>query len=228
MKATVEYIRQKFDEFNQTMFGGTLPVLPIRLSDAKGFLGKISFEYEEDENGNQIETGFVLRINTRIDLEESVVEDTIIHEMIHYYIGYMQLEDTSDHGPVFQKMMSNINKKFGRHITISYKGSEKENEQMIDSRPKWHVIAIISTKDGRKGVKVLPRVIERVVTFNNDILKDTRISSVDLYMHNDPYFNRYPNSKSLRFNIVDETEFAPHLEGAKRLICENGKLREVR
>lgn len=39
MNITVSYIEQKFEEFNQQMFAGKLPMLPICLSDAKTFLG---------------------------------------------------------------------------------------------------------------------------------------------------------------------------------------------
>lgn len=37
MNITVSYIEQKFEEFNQQMFAGKLPMLPICLSDAKTF-----------------------------------------------------------------------------------------------------------------------------------------------------------------------------------------------
>ena len=38
MKATIPYVEKKFEEFNQLMFDGRLPKLPIELSDAKTFL----------------------------------------------------------------------------------------------------------------------------------------------------------------------------------------------
>ena len=44
MKATIPYIEQKFEEFNQQMFAGQLPKLPIELSDAKTFLGVCAFK----------------------------------------------------------------------------------------------------------------------------------------------------------------------------------------
>ena len=44
MKATIPYIEQKFEEYNQQMFAGQLPKLPVELSDAKTFLGKCAFK----------------------------------------------------------------------------------------------------------------------------------------------------------------------------------------
>lgn len=39
MKATIPYVEKRFEEFNQLMFDGQLPKLPIELSNAKTFLG---------------------------------------------------------------------------------------------------------------------------------------------------------------------------------------------
>lgn len=229
MKATVPYIEKKFEEYNQQMFAGVLPKLPIEISDAKTFLGVCVFRVREKENGKKEFFDFKLRINTRVDLPEEVIEDTIIHEMIHYYIGYKQIEDVSAHGPLFVMMMNMINEKFGRHLTISHKSaSEEEAREFVDKTARWHVIAIISLSDGKKGVKVLPRIIQRVTTFYTEMLKDPKIGSIDLYLHNDPYFNQFPNSKTLDCRIVGETEFLPHLNGAKRLLCDGKNLKEVK
>ena len=66
------------------MFAGQLPKLPIELSDAKTFLGKCVFKIRKGNDGKNICYDFKLRINTRIDLPETEIEDTIIHEMNHY------------------------------------------------------------------------------------------------------------------------------------------------
>ena len=84
MNITIPYVKQKFEEFNQQMFAGKLPMLPIRLSDAKTFLGVCTYKKRKGKDGKLEKYDFTLRINTRIDLLEEEVEDTIIHEMIHY------------------------------------------------------------------------------------------------------------------------------------------------
>ena len=88
MKATVPYIEQKFEVFNRQMFGGKLPKIPVELSDAKTFLGQCVYKKRRKPFGKTELYDFRLRINTRVDLPEREIEDTIIHEMIHYYIGY--------------------------------------------------------------------------------------------------------------------------------------------
>ena len=45
-KITIPYIQKKFDDFNRQYFGNLLPPIPIKLSNAKTFLGKVCFRKE--------------------------------------------------------------------------------------------------------------------------------------------------------------------------------------
>lgn len=210
------------------MFAGRLPKLPIELSDAKTFLGVCVYKKRIGENGKEEKYDFKLCINTRIDLPEDEVEDTIIHEMIHYFIGVNQMNDTSSHGPLFLHMMNTINEKFGRHITVSHKGTKEQNEQAIDTKPHWHVVAAVKFKDGKFGVKVLPRVLPRILTYYNKVSQDKNISGIELYMSNNPYFNRYPNSSALNVNYADEAEIYENLQGAEKMECDGTNIRRSR
>ena len=130
MDITIEYLERKFDEFNNQIFKGELPKIPLKVTDVKGFIGLCSYKRKfGDDNNTLVPYDFSISINSRLDLPENEIEDTIIHEMIHYYVGYKQLEDASSHGPVFKTMMNLINEKFGRHITISHKCDAEEAEQ---------------------------------------------------------------------------------------------------
>ena len=134
MIPTIPYIQSRFDDFNARFFGGALPPVPIRLSHAKGFLGKLTFtRRKQGLFGQYRNENFVLRINTRIDLPEPLIEDTILHEMIHYYIAVNQLRDTSSHGRLFRREMARINADGNRHITISYRLSK---EQLLELYPE--------------------------------------------------------------------------------------------
>ena len=92
MVPTLDYIQARFDEYNARFFGGSLPPIPIKLSHARTFLGKVTFvRHRTWLFGAVRNEKFVLRINTRFDLPEELIEDTILHEMIHYYIAVNQL-----------------------------------------------------------------------------------------------------------------------------------------
>ena len=119
---TIDYIQSCFDEYNALFFGNQLPQIPIKLSSARTFLGKVTFTRRRSWLFGPLRNeNFVLRINTRFDLPEELIQDTILHEMIHYYIAVNQLHDTSTHGQLFRREMHRINSEGNRHITISYR-----------------------------------------------------------------------------------------------------------
>ena len=156
MIPTIEYVQQKFREFNVTMFDGRLPEPPISITNAKTYLGVCAFRKHRKWHGRLEYSDFKIRISRRFDLPQNEIDDTIIHEMIHYYIGLFSPADMPGHSPLFRKMMADINERFGRHISVSHRLSKEQQEQAIDNRPKKHVVASVVLKDGRTGIKVIP------------------------------------------------------------------------
>lgn len=215
MKATIPYIEQKFKEYNAAYFGGSLPPIPIELSNAKTFLGVCVYKSKRTLFGKTRNYDFRLRINTRIDLPEHEIEDTIIHEMIHYHIALNHIRDTSVHGKVFRQIMTEINEKYGRNIRISHRCTPEQREQAIDKRERYHVIAVVSFSDGRTGFKVLPRIRERILHYYKNVSMAKGVCSVDMYMCKNIFFNRYPNSGTLSVHYHDRTELTQHLSGAQ-------------
>lgn len=224
MEITIPYIRSKFEEYNRLMFGGSLPMPAIRLSNAKSFVGLCTYRKQKTLLGKTRHTDFTLRFSTRIELSEAEIEDTIIHEMIHYYIGYHQIPDTSTHGQVFRQWMNGINQKYGRHITISHKSSKEQREQAVDKRRHWHVVAVVEFHDGRKGIKVLPRVLQSILKYYNAVGGSSEVASVSLYMSNDIFFNRYPNSSVFKVHIMEPEVISSHLTDADRLKCDGKRI----
>lgn len=226
MRPTVDYIQQRFDRYNLLMFGGRLPRIPIRLSDAKSFLGQCVSQIRVHPDGRREHYGFELRISTRFDLPETTVDDTIIHEMIHYFIHYNGLADTSAHGPIFKSIMHSINTVHGRNLSVSHRSTADQQEQ-ANARPRWHVIAVLhlcSSSPGTVGIKVLPRTTERIIEFHRRALSSPQVSGIDLYLHNAPYFNRYPTSAALRYHLVPLADITPHLTSARPITIHGNTL----
>ena len=143
MIPTLPYIQQHFDDFNIRFFNGSLPPIPIKLSNARTFLGKVTYVKRRNFSltswlfssgassvGEWTYSNFKLRINTRYDLPEELIQDTILHEMIHYYIAVNHLRDTSTHGQLFRNEMKRINAEGNRHITISYRLTPEQLAQL--------------------------------------------------------------------------------------------------
>ena len=215
MTATIPYIEKKFEEFNRQMFGAGLPRIPIVLSNAKTFLGQCTYKRRRTLLGRVELYDFKLRINARIDLSEQELEDTIIHEMIHYYIAYHRLKDTSAHGPLFRRIMEDINTRYGRHLTVSHRSTPEQREQLQDKRRRRHVVAVVAFHDGRTGVKVLPRVRRSILYYYNNVLANREVKAIQLYMSDNIFWNRYPNSSALKVHFLEAEVVKKELDGAE-------------
>ena len=83
--------------------------MPIALTKARSFLGKMEYKSRRDFFGIiSSHYDFRLKISTGFDLSQEELEDVIIHEMIHYYIAWRNIKDSSVHGEVFRGIMVHI------------------------------------------------------------------------------------------------------------------------
>ncbi len=74
MAPTVEYLEERFDTFNRMCFDGALPRIPIKLSNARGFVGRLQYRPVRDWRGRVVRhEDFVLRISRHFDLTEAEV-----------------------------------------------------------------------------------------------------------------------------------------------------------
>lgn len=224
MRPDLKFVDERFDEFNRRMFGGRLPVVRPRLADARTYLGKCIYKVRPLPDGRRETYDFELRISTRMDLPEQVVEDTIIHEMIHYFILVNGLNDTSAHGRIFRAIMGSINDTYGRNITISHKADAAQRESAAAVRRRWHVIAVVTLADHRRVVKVLPRVEPKVIAYFKTLKGMRQVRGVELYLHDNPFFDRFPTSTSMRMAEVDDAILRDALEGASRLGVSGSRL----
>ena len=208
MKPSVEYIQHCFDTFNRQYFDNSLPPLPIKLSHAKGFLGKVTFVRKRQGlfRGYKNED-FVLRINVRIDLPEEIVQDTILHEMIHYYIAVNQLQDTSAHGRLFRDQMVRINQKGNRHISITHRLNEEQKAQAHIHKER--AVAIVHFSDGKTGVKVVPKQEKHIRYWHKMAMRRFAIDRIDWYLSDDPYFAQFPSSIAMKIFLIPNPEDLP-------------------
>ena len=115
MRITVIDIQNIFDKYNELCFDGKLPMPRIRIGHAKNYLGQLRYKVKKDKDGKRTYYDFSLNFSKLYEMDQQKLEDVVIHEMIHYYIHYHQIQDTSAHGAVFRKMMNDINTRFQRN-----------------------------------------------------------------------------------------------------------------
>jgi len=214
MTPTIEWVASRFDHFNNLCFDGSLPRPAFRISHAKTFLGQLSYKRRRKFLGRTEFYNFVIRISDRLDLPEEEVEDTLLHEMIHYHIAVGRLKDSSTHGRLFRAMMDELNRRYNRHITISHRSTAEQREAMVSTRPRRHIVALVDLRDGRTGLKVLPYRAKPAADFFRRAGRADSVASVAFFLTDHPYFNRYPCSSALRVSIVDRAEVEAALSDA--------------
>lgn len=52
------------------------------------------------------------------------------------------------------------------------------------------------------------------------MLANAKVEDVKLYMCNNPFFNRYPNSAALNVYFLEQQELDKELSGAEELQCD--------
>lgn len=220
MIATIEYIQKKFDEYNKLCFEGQLQPLPIKLSNARTFLGQVTCKRVRNFDGTWCYYDFVFRINTKIDRPEKEVEDTILHEMIHYWILYNQMQDTSIHGKIFRKKMNEINSKYNRNLSISHKTTKEEHDK--DTEKRRHVICVSKLQDGRIGITIAAHT--RLSQLWDIMPEFPGVIEQKWVLSTDPFFNRFPRAISPKIYPVNPEELEEHLKDAKELFAEGNTI----
>ena len=214
MTPTVEYLEERFDTFNRMCFDGALPRIPIKLSRARTFVGRLIYRPVRDWRGRVVRReDFVLRISTYFDLPEAEIEDTLIHEMIHYWIAWKGIKDTSSHGKELRRIMKEINALHGRHLTISHKSTPEEQDRDTRVRDHWFCVSLLA--DGRTALTVAAQPC--IARIRRAFRWSPTVRSQTWYHSRDPWFNRYPHCRSPKIFPVDPAVLQPHLDAAELL-----------
>ena len=221
MQFTLPFIGDSFQRFNKLVFEGKLPTPCFMLSRARTFVGKFEARGKRDWMG-RTHWNYVLRFSTAFDLPQEELEDTILHEMIHFSLRVSDRRDATPHGPNFRAMMDTINVRFNRHITISHKSDGSSS--LSSRRLSWHIVGVVTFRNGKKGVKVLPRIEERVLEWNRRVLTASDVASTQYYLALHEFFRDYPNSTAMKVYVVEEEKLKEALKDAIELEIVGNRL----
>ena len=218
MRATLPFVKEKYTLFNREIFEGTLPEIPLRISRSTRTLGTLRYKVLRT-GGIKRMSDFSIWISSCFDLSEREIEDTIIHEMIHLYICWNNLEDTSSHGRIFRTMMNTINLRHRRAITISHRGA-RESETSV----KRHYICLSTFMNGDRAITLCATT--RIFEFHRQLsrMAGREINTWQWYYSTDSYFNRYPRSRTLKFYRLND-EALTRLSSARKCLCDGKTFR---
>lgn len=198
-----------FRRFDHDYFGGKLPVPELGLTRAKTRLGQLAYKRATRWGRTKL-YAFKLSMSTYYDMTDRQAKSVLLHEMIHYIIGFTGLKDTAPHGIVFRGMMDNLNRKYGWDIRVmtstkGWKVSEWAEERQKAKGPQTYLMLAIEMQDGKHYLSRVNPSFARRIESKLALVRELR--SHRWYTTQEPYFEDYPQVRSLRGRRISKSDF---------------------
>lgn len=181
-------MRASFETLNQRYFKSQLPPPAFRLTRARTYLGNM--RWKEDRLRHR-RYDFVLTMSTLYDYGEKEMMSVMLHEMIHYYIAYNWIKDTSPHGQVFRGIMDKLNA-CGWDIRISHHSKGDTPRQQA---PGNRLIGVISMEKETYFAVINPGYVGRIIA---GLLGLPGFKEISWYISDNDYFKKFQLTRSLR------------------------------
>lgn len=153
MELTYSFLQEKFMEFNKRFFANELPIIPIHINRTRRQFGAYHFsrDYFRKETPDKI------TISNYYDRTEKEYCETLIHEMIHYFMSIKNIDRNGDpHGYYFIRMAKEISNKSEYNISIH--SSSEGKISRAAKRGKQHVFVVFEYK-GKTYVSKVARTM---------------------------------------------------------------------
>jgi len=151
--------------------------------------------------GRTTRSDYAIHISNYYEQTEQEVQNVLLHEMIHYYIAYKALKDTSPHGTLFKGMMNELNCKYGWNITISI-AAKTVKAVLNDRKPRQYLILDIRLKTNKRILSVVnPKYAPKL---NSKLNMIRELAEYSWYTSENHYFRDFPQVRSLRGRKVSE------------------------
>lgn len=125
MEITKQYLEERFIEYNSLYFNGILkkPLFLFK-TNKDGVVAKFRYNKEGKKKCSP-----KIYINKCIAWDEDSLKNVLLHEMVHYYVVFIENYDgLFSHGFRFRRKVREIKKNFGYTINISYKHLKYKGE----------------------------------------------------------------------------------------------------
>ena len=150
---TAQLLCTWFEIFNARYFDCELPKPHFVVNHARRMLGQFSCRKIRKGLFRRYQmVDYTIKVSDFYKMEEHDYQSTLLHEMIHYYIAYKGLRDSSAHGILFRQWMTRLNHD-GWHITISSHTEHLAVSQHKDNEP--YLLLLVRLSDGRCFLSVV-------------------------------------------------------------------------
>lgn len=197
MRPTPSFLYRQFNYWNNLIFDNELPIPTLSITTAARYAGVFKVHRRKSFGG--VVESYSISLSALFDHSEDELNDTIIHEMVHFYIHIKKYQDTSSHGVIFRELIRKINERFGRHVKVS---ESFTNDVAASSlRSAIFVLAVSEMTDGKRLVTVIsPRY--RIV-LPPLIAKIPGVKRTNVYLSSDNRLLRYPKVRTPKLYAME-------------------------
>ena len=129
MVANLSNIESIFNRCNMDYFNGELPFPQFDLLHSKKTCGY--FHYTKGGWFDKTIYNPIISITDYYDFTEKQFIDIMCHEMIHYYLAYVDLDRKCKHGKEFKRMAESLNMTYGLNITSYLDLSQYKKNKVV-------------------------------------------------------------------------------------------------
>lgn len=196
MKPTKTILTKKFEKFNEIFFDNSLPSIDIHVNNSKLHFGV--FTETIVWSGRRIQSRHPLHITISkyYSMTEKMIDETLIHEMIHYYISYNNLRDTGTHGVIFKRMADKISNSSEYEITIT---GDSRNLVPSSSKGKTYYIMMFTYKGKRYFSRVSKSIADSKI---EDLSERYGVSDISIRTTNNVKVDRLSERRT-RLSLID-------------------------
>lgn len=174
MIPTTDFLYSKFDEFNTMFFNDELPFIKITVNRSKNCHGCFHSVICRDCNNVKHQRAKLITISKYYDVSAKEIEETLIHEMIHYYICHKAIKDNNSHGYKFREIAKQISDSSEYDITIFF---DNTSAKLTRSYTKDYYYVTFSYMGHNYWSRVSKPLADKCLAglFNNRYLKDCEV-----------------------------------------------------
>jgi hypothetical protein len=115
MRLSQKVLKKRFKRFNEKYFNGYLVEPKFIITGSRWTAGMFlsTVHLDNDENGEEYATELCnirIELSKRLIKNSRILDNILLHEMIHYFGYYMNYDIDGTHGDFFMSMAEEINK----------------------------------------------------------------------------------------------------------------------
>jgi len=212
-------LRRKYTHFNQRLFNGELPIIPIKFSKAKKFSGKTVAKLRRG-----VVQDISMKISNIFRMTEDEFDGVFVHEMIHVYFlsknNYLE-----QHGLMFRSKVGELEKKVPFEIPLKHNVTDSAFNDVAVKAKKVGAMIIDKGNEFSISFFSLTTLMGNLDKIESDIKFQKErgyfksavrlVECNTLLVYKYPVKRKYSNLYSLKFYKIEKEEVSELLKNGR-------------